>query len=120
MNLLPHRVWLASDGLGKLTAFVVSYISGRRSDETRHGMLFLILAHIYSCHHILIVKQIFGERLGQLRLTYAGSAKEYERAYGSTRIIQTGTAPAHRVGNGPYRFFLTYHAVMELDRKSVV
>ena len=72
------RIRLAAHGFRKLTAFVITYISRRRSDKPAHGMLLLILAHVDTRHHILIVKEVFGESLGQLGLSYTGGSKKYE------------------------------------------
>jgi hypothetical protein len=52
-----HAVRLAAYSLGELTALVVANVSWRRSDETRDAELLLILAHVDTRHHLLIVEQ---------------------------------------------------------------
>ena len=73
-----HRVRLASHGLGQLAALVVAHVARRCTNQTRDGMLLLILRHIDTRHHGLVVEQILGQCLSQLRLTHARSTQEDE------------------------------------------
>ena len=67
-----HAVWLAPHCLCQLSALVVSHISRRRTNQTRHGVLLHVLTHIDTHHVGLIIKQCLCQGLCQLRLTYAG------------------------------------------------
>ena len=41
-----HRERLAAHLLGQLTALVVTHVPGRRTEESRHGVLLLVFGHI--------------------------------------------------------------------------
>ena len=53
-----YGIRFAPDGLSQLTAFVVSNISRRGTDKTRSCMALLILGHIDTGHHILVIEEI--------------------------------------------------------------
>ena len=63
-----HAVRFSPDSFGQLTTFLISYISGRRSDQTRDRILLHVLTHIDTYHIILIVEQCCRQTLGQFRL----------------------------------------------------
>ena len=73
-----HRVWFATHSLCKLTTLIVANVSWRRTDKTTNTELLLILAHINTCHHRLVVEEIFCQSLCKLCLTYTRCAEEYE------------------------------------------
>jgi hypothetical protein len=52
-----HRVRLAPEGLGKLTALLLAGVSRRRSDEAGDGVLLHVLAHIQPHHGALVVEE---------------------------------------------------------------
>ena len=85
------RVGLATNGLRQLSSFVVAYISRRSTDETSGGELLLILAHINTGEHRLIIKEHLSKSLGKLRLPYPRSTEEKEGAYRTLGILQTST-----------------------------
>ena len=87
-NLIKQHdtVGLAAHGLSKLTALVITHISRRRTNESRHAVALLILTHIYTHHHILIVKHHLCQGLGQLGLTHAGGTQEDETAYRTAAV----------------------------------
>ena len=72
------RIRLASDGFGKLAAFLVTDVSRRRADQSRNGVLFLVFAHVDPDHGVLVVEQKFGERTGKFRFTDACRSKKNE------------------------------------------
>ena len=45
-------------GFGELAALVVADVSGRRADQTRDGVLLLILRHVDANHRALVVEQV--------------------------------------------------------------
>ena len=71
-------VGLAADRFGELTTFVIAYISWRRTDETGGGELLLILAHIDTGEHRLVIEEDFSQRLCQLGLPDTGGTEEDE------------------------------------------
>ncbi len=109
-----YLIGLAAYGLRELSAFLVSDISRRRSDQTRYGVLLLILAHVDTRHHVLVVKEVFGQRLGEFCLADTSGAQEDERADRTLGVVEAGTAAAHCVGDGCDGFVLTHDAAVEL------
>ena len=57
---------------GQLTALFVSYVSGRRTDQTGDRIFLHVFAHIDTNHVVLVVKQCCCQALRQLRLTHTG------------------------------------------------
>ena len=102
LNLVEqhHRVGFPPDGLGELSALLVADVSWRRSDESRHAELLLILAHVDARHHALVVEEVVGQRLRQLGLAHARGAQEDERADGALGVLHAGTAATDGVGYG--------------------
>ena len=64
--------------LGKLASFLISHISWRRSYKTCSGKPLLVLGHIYTGHHVLIVEKEFSESFRQLCLSDSGGTEEKE------------------------------------------
>jgi len=102
-----HRVRLASHGFGQLSTFIVTHVSRRRTDESAHRMLFLILAHVDTGHQRFIVEQVFRQCLGEFRLTHTRCTEEDERANRTFRVLQSGTATTHGIGYRLDGFVLT-------------
>ena len=73
-----HRIRLATHGLSQLAALVITHIARRRTNKTAYRMTFLILAHIYTRHHVLIVEKEFGKGLCKLGLTHSCRSHEQE------------------------------------------
>ena len=92
-----YRVRFPPDGFRKLSAFIIADISRRRSDQTAHRMTLLILAHIYSGNHVLVIEQKFRKRFCQLCLADAGSTQEKERSDRTFLVLQTCPASAHGI-----------------------
>ena len=82
-----HAVGLASHGLGELSALVITHISRRCTDEARNGELLLILAHVYACHHLLVVEEVFRQGTCQFRFAHTCGAQEDERPDGALGIL---------------------------------
>ena len=115
LNLIEenHTVWLAANSLGQLATLVVSYIPRRRSNQTGDTELFLILTHIYSGHHRLVVEEILGKRLGKFGLTYTGGTEEDEAGDRTLWILQAGTAAANGIAYGSDCLVLTDDSLVE-------
>ena len=108
-----HGIGLAPHGLGQLAALVVTDVSRRRPDEPRHGVPLLVLAHVDTRHHLVVVEQELGQRLGQLGLADARRTEEDERTDRLAGIVQPGARTAHGVGNGRDGLLLPDDALVE-------
>ena len=83
-----HRVGLTAYSLSELSTLIVTYVSRRGTNQTGDAILLLILTHIDTRHHRLIIEQIVGQGLGQFGLTDTCGAQEDERGDGSLGILQ--------------------------------
>ena len=94
-----HAVGPAANGLRELTALVVPDVAGRRADQSGHGVLLHVLAHVDAHHRPLVVEQELGQRPGQLGLADAGRAEEHERPDRPVGVRQAGPAAPDGVGD---------------------
>ena len=108
-----NGIGLAAHGFGELTAFVVAYISRRGTDQTAHGMFLLILAHVDTGNHVLVVEEIFRESLGQLGLADTGGTQEDKRADWAAGVVEACTRAAHGIGDGADGLVLADHAIVQ-------
>ena len=95
-----HRVRFSTNCFGQLTAFVIAYVSGRRTDESGGAEFLLVLTHIDTGHHVLVVEEVVCEGFGQFSLTDTCSAEEDERTDRSFRILQTRPATPDSIADG--------------------
>ena len=109
-----NAVGFATHGLSQLAALVIAYVSRRRSNQSRHAVTLLVLAHIDTHHHVLIVKHHFGQGACQFGLTHACGSEEEEAAYGSATVAQTRTATAYGVGYCADGLVLSHHTFVQL------
>src|SRR5947209_5604354 len=70
----------SAHGFRKRARIFVADISRRSADETGHGELLHVLAHVDANERRLVGEQEFGERTRQLGLADPGGAGEHERA----------------------------------------
>ena len=93
LNLIEenHTVWLATNSLCQLSTLIIAYVSWRRTYQTGDAELLLILTHIDTCHHRLVIEEIFCQSLGKLSLTHTGCAEENETRDRTFRVLQAGT-----------------------------
>ncbi|MNC12095.1 hypothetical protein D3C75_598080 [compost metagenome] len=108
-----HGVRLAADLLGKLAAFLVAYISRRRSDQTGGGVFLHVFGHIDADHGIFVAEESFSKRAGQLGFADAGGTEENEGAHRALRILQACTGPADGAADGFDGFVLADYPVMQ-------
>ena len=108
------RIRLAPHSLGQLSALVVTDISRRRTDQTRHAVTLLVLAHVDTGQHVVVVEEELGQRLRQLGLTYTRRTQEDERADRLAGIVQSGPRTAHGIRHGGNGQILTDYAAMQL------
>ena len=76
-------------------------------------MTFLVLGHIDSGNHILVIEQEFREALGQFGLTHTGSTEEEERANWPFLILKACTASADGIGHCLDGCVLAHYPLME-------
>ena len=76
-------------------------------------MALLILAHIDTRHHRIVVEQVFGQCLGQFGFPDAGRSQEDERADRTARVLQSGTAAPYGVGDSLDGFVLSDHPLVQ-------
>ena len=92
-----NGVRLSAHSLRQLTTLVVTHVARRRTNQTRHAVLLLILTHIDTRHHRLVVEEIVCQCLGKLRLTYTRGTEEDKRGDRSLRILKACTRTAHGI-----------------------
>ena len=109
LNLIKEhdRVRLTPDRLGELTTLIVADIARRCTDQTSGAKLLLILAHINTGHHVLIVKEALSQGSSHLCLTDTCRAEEDKGTDRSIGILQASTTTTHRICNGGDRLILT-------------
>ena len=107
-------VRLAAYGLGQLTAFVIAYIARRCTDEAGGGELLLVLAHVNTRQHRLVIEEYLRQSLRQLRLTDPRRAEEDKGADRALGVLQPCTATAYGVGYGGDGLLLPDDALVQL------
>ena len=103
------RIRFTADSFRQLAAFIIADISRRCTDQTSRTELLLIFAHIDTRHHVLVVKQIFRQRFGQLCLTDTCRSEENERTDRPFRVLQSGTTTTHSISNSTDSLLLPDH-----------
>ena len=71
-----HGIWPAPDRLGKLTAFFVSDVTRRRTDQTRNRVLLHVFAHINANHCVLVIEEELGQCPGEFGFSNSGRSKK--------------------------------------------
>src|SRR3989338_6672456 len=89
----------APDNLRKLSSLVISYISGRRSDDFRNRMALHIFRHIKPYKGLFIVKHYLCKRFCQLRFSPSGWTQEDKRANGLIFFRDARARPSYGVCN---------------------
>ncbi len=69
---------LTAYGFSQLSALIVTHISRRGTDESSGTELLLVLGHIDTRHHVLVVEQIVRQGFRQLRFTDTRRTEEDE------------------------------------------
>ena len=108
-----HRVRLTTHRFGQITAFFVTDVARRRTDQASNRMLLHELGHVDPHHGVLGVKQELGQCLAQLGFTHTGRAKEHERATRAVRVCEPCTGATYGVGHRDHRLMLTDHALVQ-------
>ena len=74
-------------------------------------MLLAVFRHVDANHGLLVVKQEFGQALGQLGFANAGRAEEQERTGWTIWVTDASLGAANRVRNRLDRGLLTNQAL---------
>ena len=107
-----HGIGLSPDSLGQLTALLVAHIAGRRTDQSGYRILLHVLRHIDTHHGIFIIKEVLGQRLGELCLADAGRSHEEEGADGLGGILDAGLGPENGLRHALHGLVLTDETLM--------
>ncbi len=62
------RIWLTANEFGQLTTLIETDIAGRRTDQSRNGVLLHVLGHVELYQRILATKEERRQSLGELCL----------------------------------------------------
>ena len=108
------RIWFAAYCLRQLSTFIISNVSRRRTNQTSRTELLLVFAHINTCHHVLVVKQIICQRLGQFCFSDTCRSQENKRTDWTFRVLQAGTASSNGICNGMNSLVLPNDTFMKL------
>src|SRR5690606_7172636 len=100
--------------LGKLSAFLVADVSGRRTEQTRDAVLLHVLAHVDADEGFLAAEEELGECFRELGLSNASRAEEDERAGRTCGIFQARTRAADRLADCADGFALRNDATGKL------
>ncbi len=109
-----HRIWTPAHGFREVTAFFITDVARRRTDQARHRMLFHELTHVDADHGIGTVEQELGQGLAQFGLADTGRAQKQERAIRPVRIGQAGTRTPDGGGHRSHRFVLADDLAVQL------
>ncbi|GBE30319.1 hypothetical protein BMS3Bbin04_01351 [bacterium BMS3Bbin04] len=106
-------VWFTTHTFGQLSAFVVTDISRRRSDEAADIKLLHVLAHIDANNCLLVTEQVFGKNICELCLSHAGRSEEDETPDRTIRILEAGAAASDGFDQLLNSLILTYNTLLE-------
>src|SRR5919112_5890991 len=81
-----HRIRPAPDALGELASLLVADVARRGAYESRDGVPFLELAHIYAHHRRFFPKKCLGEGARELGLADSCGTEKEEAAYWSVGV----------------------------------
>src|SRR3989339_1278291 len=92
-----NGIWATSNGLRQLSAFFVTDVARRGTDDLRYRMTFHVLGHVKANERGLVIEHELGKRPGKFGLSNAGWSEENERADGTVRFRNPGTRTAQGV-----------------------
>ena len=84
-----YGIGMAAHTFCELSAFFISYIAGRCSDQTRHAEFFHVFAHVDADKRFGGVEQIFSQFFCQMGFTHTCRSEEHECAYGFVWIFES-------------------------------
>src|SRR6185369_17247463 len=107
------RIRAPANCFGKLSTFVVTNVSRRRSDHARDSVFLHVLRHVEADHRSLVVKHEFRECASGFSLTDTGWTKKDERADRAIRILQARARAPDSVCDSRERLLLPDYAIAE-------
>ncbi|OPZ84662.1 MAG: hypothetical protein BWY75_02657 [bacterium ADurb.Bin425] len=108
-----NRIRLATYLLGKLTAFLIANITGRRANQLRSCVVLHKFGHVDTDHVVFRTKEITGQSLSQLSFTHPGRTREDKGADRTVWILQADTGTANGFANRFNGIVLTDDALVQ-------
>src|SRR5579884_1231684 len=108
------RIGRTLHALGKLAAFLVAHVSGRRTDQLRNGVLFHKLRHIEADEALFTAEEELGQSPRYFGFADARGPEEQEGTGRATGRFEPGARTADRAGQSGNRFLLADHAFVQL------
>lgn len=87
----------SADDFGELTAFFVTDVSRRGTDQAGDGVLFAVFGHVNPHHGAIVVEEKFGEGFGGFSFSDSSGAKEEKTSDWTIGVADSGTVAADRV-----------------------
>ena len=113
-----NTVRFSSNGLCQLSAFLISDISWRRSNQTGHGIFLHVFTHIDTDHILLIVKQCGSQSLGKLCFTNTGWSEEQEGTNRLCGILDSCFGTKDRICYKTNTLILSYYTFVQFILKA--
>ena len=107
------RVGFSSDGFRQLTTLIVSHVSRRRTDQSGRTELLLILTHIDTRDHVLVIEQVVRKRFRQFCLTDTSCTQEDETTDRSFGVLKPCSRSTDRITNRLNGLILTDDTLMQ-------
>ena len=99
--------------LGQLAALIITYISGRSSNQSGSGEALGIFAHVYAYERVGRTKQVLSYLLGQMGLADTGWTEEHKDANRLVGRLQPHPIAHDGFGNLFHSFILRYYGLLE-------
>ena len=84
-----HRVRVPTHALGELTTLLVAHVARRSTRQTRHAELLHEFGHVDPDQRVVVLEQVAGHFLGELRFAHTRWPEENERADRPVWIFQS-------------------------------
>ena len=95
-----YTVRLTAHCFGELSALIIAYIPRRCTDQARHTEFLLILTHVDTRHHILVVEEVLGQSFRQFCLSNACRSQEDEGCNRSFGVLKSCPTASDGIANG--------------------
>ena len=115
LNLIKKKntVWISAHLFTELSAFVITNISRRRSNQFGHTVFLHIFRHIHTDHCLFTAKHRFCQRFGKFCLTDTRWAEEQKRTNRTMWVFQTYSSSLNCLRNSFHRLILTDHTFVK-------
>src|SRR5436190_21132666 len=105
-----NAVRSAAHGLAELAAFFITDVTGGCPHQSRHSVFLHVLAHVYSHHGVLVIKQELRKSARRFRFSNARWTEENERANWPIGVLKATAGATHGIGNSFDGLALPNHA----------